>query len=233
MIYVTSDLHGISLDTFKALLDSVKFSKDDYLFILGDVIDRGQSGIELLKYLTDKENIELILGNHEAMMLGCKFIFDKVTEQSIDSLTKEKLAILQAWMRNGAEPTMNALKHETDAGVDEIYEYLLDCPLYDTVSVNGKDFLLTHSGLGNFEKNKRIKDYTQSELLWERPKISDRYFDSVITVFGHTPTKHYGEKYNGKILKTATWIDIDVGVVYGNAPAILRLDDLSEFYLDK
>ena len=35
----------------------------------------------------------------------------------------------------------------------------------------------------------------------------------------------------GKILRTETWIDIDVGVPYGNSPALLRLDDLKEFYL--
>lgn len=36
---------------------------------------------------------------------------------------------------------------------------------------------------------------------------------------------------NGKILKTDTWIDVDVGVPYGNNPCLLRLDDLKEFYL--
>ena len=36
----------------------------------------------------------------------------------------------------------------------------------------------------------------------------------------------------GKILHTKTWIDVDVGVPYGNPPALLRLDDLKEFYLN-
>ena len=41
----------------------------------------------------------------------------------------------------------------------------------------------------------------------------------------------YGNTIKGKILKTKTWIDVDVGVPYGNKPALLRLDDLEEIYL--
>ena len=57
------------------------------------------------------------------------------------------------------------------------------------------------------------------------------YYDDIITVFGHTPTMSYQPESKGKILKTSTWIDLDVGVPYGNSPALLRLDDLEEFYL--
>lgn len=41
-----------------------------------------------------------------------------------------------------------------------------------------------------------------------------------------------GKKYTGKILKTKTWIDIDVDVAYGQKPVLLRLDNLQEFYAD-
>ncbi|MBO5287187.1 MAG: fructose-bisphosphatase class III [Clostridia bacterium] len=231
MVYVTSDLHGIGVEKLKALLDSVEFSEKDFLFILGDVIDRGDHGIELIKYLMDKPNMELLLGNHEAMMLGCRFLFEEINDESIDKLTGDKLSLFRVWLQNGAEPTIDALKKESRETVTDIYDYLLDCPLYDTASAGGKDFVLTHCGLGGFEKGKRLKDYESDELLWHRPDINDKYFDNIITIFGHTPTRHYGNEHNGKILKTATWIDIDVGVVYGNEPVLLRLDDLKEIYL--
>ncbi len=56
-------------------------------------------------------------------------------------------------------------------------------------------------------------------------------FDDVHTVFGHTPTVIYGEEYDGKIVKTETWTNIDCGVGYGNEPILLRLDDFKEFQL--
>ena len=78
MIYVTADLHGIHPDSLQKLLAKANFSEDDFLFILGDVIDRGAYGAELLTWLTQQPNMELILGNHEAMLLSCGFLFADV-----------------------------------------------------------------------------------------------------------------------------------------------------------
>lgn len=86
--------------------------------------------------------------------------------------------------------------------------------------------------IGRFDRNKTLSSYAADDFLWTWPELSDEYFDDVITVFGHTPTLVYGEEYTGKILKTRTWIDIDAGVAYGQKPALLRLDDLKEFYAD-
>ena len=78
MIYVTSDLHGYPLEKFIDMLKSVNFSEADTLYILGDVIDRGKDGIKLLKWCMQQDNVELILGNHEAMLLSCDFLFDEI-----------------------------------------------------------------------------------------------------------------------------------------------------------
>ena len=66
MIYVTSDLHGYPLELFKKLLDKSGFTDDDFLYVLGDVADRGEAGVELLLWIMAQPNVELILGNHEA-----------------------------------------------------------------------------------------------------------------------------------------------------------------------
>ena len=51
MIYVTSDLHG-HFDCLKTLLEYVRFTDDDWLYIIGDVIDRNQNGgVDILKWL--------------------------------------------------------------------------------------------------------------------------------------------------------------------------------------
>lgn len=231
MIYVTSDLHGYPLEKFKKLLDSVNFSKDDFLYILGDVIDRGTDGIKLLKWIMPMTNVELILGNHEAMMLENSFLFEEVTQESIGSLTGTKLKNYSLWFCNGAQPTVNALSSIRQSEIKYILRYLQSAPLYKELTVNGRKYILTHSGLGGFKEGKNMSEYTAEELLWNRPKITDKYFDNITTVFGHTPTEYYGEELKGRILKTETWIDIDVGVANGNKPVLLRLDDEKEFYL--
>lgn len=234
-IYVTSDLHGLLLADLKRLLNMVNFNDNDWLFILGDVIDRqNDGGIEILKWLLEQPNAQLILGNHEAMLLSCDFVFEEITDQSIGDLTQEKMALLMNYTQNGGDVTLKTLRSLLQTEPDtltDILDYLRDAPVYETVSVGNKDFLLVHSGLDNFSKNKKLADYTVDELIWAWPEITVEYFDDIITVFGHTPTMSYDHANKGKILKTKTWIDIDVGVPYGNSPVLLRLDDLKEFYL--
>lgn len=235
-VYVTSDLHGLELEKLKSLLKKADFKNSDWLYILGDVIDRqNDGGVEILKWLLEQPNVQLILGNHEAMLLSCDFVFDEITENSIKSLSAEKMELLSNYNENGGDVTLKALRElmQTDPDtVADILDYLREAPLYETVSLNGRDFLLVHSGLGNFDPEKPLSQYEPDDLIWAWPDIETRYFDDVITVFGHTPTMSYDHLSKGKILRTDTWIDIDVGVPYGCAPALLRLDDLKEIYLD-
>lgn len=231
MIYVTSDLHGYPLEKFKELLDRVNFSDDDFLYVLGDVIDRGDDGVKIIKWLMSQSNAQLILGNHEAMMLACDFLFEEITEDSIGDLTGDNLSAYMTWMSNGGQATINALSSTRKSEIKYILEFLRESPLYDVVSVNGRDFILSHSGLGNFNPDKKLREYTVEDLLWNRPKLTDEYFADIITVFGHTPTAYYGDKYAGKALVTSTWIDIDTGAGVGFNPMLLRLDDMKQFYM--
>lgn len=234
-IYVTSDLHGLPLKVLKLLLNKVNFSENDWLYILGDVVDRqNDGGIEILKWLLEQPNAQLILGNHEAMLLSCDFVFEEITNENLIGFTKEKIELLMNYTQNGGDVTLKALRklmHTSPETVEDILDYLREAPLYETVSVGNNDFLLVHSGIDNFDKNKKLSEYTADEFIWAWPEITDEYFDDIITVFGHTPTMSYDNTIKGKILKTKTWIDIDVGVPYGNKPALLRLDDLEEIYL--
>ena len=66
--YVCSDIHG-RYDRFIKLVETINFTDKDDMYILGDVIDRNDGGINILKYILDHPNIHLIMGKHECMML--------------------------------------------------------------------------------------------------------------------------------------------------------------------
>ena len=232
MIYVISDLHGYPHEKFLALLDKAGFGKGDFLYILGDVVDRnGDGGVETLNWLMYQTNVQLILGNHEAMLLACSFVFDEITEDSIESLTAEKIDMLTRYQLDGGDITLKAMQKLPKETQQDILDYLRDCPLYETVNAGGKDFILVHAGLGNFNPNKQIKDYTTEELLWSWPELTDVYYKDKMTVFGHTPTFSFDDEYEGKIIKTNTWIDIDVGAGFGREPVMVRLEDMEEITL--
>ena len=232
MIYVISDLHGYPVEKLKELLKKAEFGEDDFLYILGDVIDRnGDGGVSILCWLIEQYNVQLVLGNHEAMLLSCDFVFDEITEESIEALTNEKIELLSNYMLNGGDVTLKSLQKLPRETQFDILDYLKDAPLFEAISIGDRDFILVHAGFDNFRKERKISDYKADELIWTWPKLSDEYFEEVHTVFGHTPTKCFGNEYDGKILKTKTWTCIDCGAAYGNEPILLRLDDYKEFRL--
>lgn len=232
MTYVISDLHGYRIEKLKELLEKANFSEDDRLYILGDVIDRnGDGGIGVLQWLIKQPNAELIMGNHEAMLLACDFIFENVTDAFLEDFGEKKNRLLINYLFNGGGVTLhNLAKLDINARYD-IVNYLRSCPLYKEINVNEEKYILVHAGLDNFSPDKKISDYSANELLLAEPELNDEYYDYIHTVFGHTPTHLFGEQYNGKIVKTRTWTCIDCGAASGNEPVLFRLDDKKEFKL--
>ena len=230
MIYVISDLHGYPHQKFLDLLEKAGFCDEDYLFVLGDVIDRnGDGGIATLQWMMLQPNVQLILGNHEAMLLACSFVFREITDESIAEFDMEKTGILTDYLSNGGGNTLKAMKALTSEDRYDILDYLRQTPVYDIVSVASGDYLLVHAGLENFRYEKKLSEYSPGDFMWKSPSFGENYYNDITVVFGHRPTFTYGEGYRGTTIRTATWIAIDAGAAYGERPVLLRLDDLREF----
>lgn len=167
------------------------------------------------------------------MLLSCSFVLEQGTEEFVESLAQSiQMELLSEYIFNGGSVTLKALgvlNQRSLEMVTAIFDYLCDAPLYDWVELNDTNYFLTNSGIGNFEKDKTVSNYAPDDFLWNRPKLTDEYFEKTITIFGHTPTRFYGEEYKGKIIKAKTWIDIDAGAASGLEPILLLLDDMQEF----
>ena len=48
--YVISDIHG-NYEKYRKMLQLINFNEEDILYILGDVIDRGEHGIKILQHM--------------------------------------------------------------------------------------------------------------------------------------------------------------------------------------
>ena len=135
--YVISDIHG-EYDKFMDILKEIRFSESDKVYILGDVIDRGKKGIEILEYIMTQKNIFMIKGNHEYMMEQ-SFVEDgfRVDMQSENVLL---------WKQNGARPTLKTLLYRRDRReVKRIYDFIKALPLfYDNIEINGSIYYLVH-----------------------------------------------------------------------------------------
>ena len=236
MIFATSDIHGYPLDGFLSLLEKAGFSASDHLYVIGDVIDRnGDGGVAMLRWMMRQENVTLIRGNHESMMLECGFAFTSDMDlTNLRLLTLEQEYSLLRWHRNGCLVTLEnllKLKEEDPDELTALLEYVRSAPLYVEAAVPMKRFVLVHGGLNCFDPGKELDEYSEEELVWTRPGIEERYWDDRLVILGHTPTQYFGAE-KGRMLVTETWVDIDTGAAGGGSPMLLRLDDMCPFYTE-
>lgn len=233
MIYLTSDLHG-KFESLQELLARARFWDDpeNRLYILGDVVDRSNlGGVDILEWIMDTPRVTLLMGNHEKMMLDAWWIFDREAGKAPHS---DMVRALDRWKRNGADFTIRALKEQSEEMRSRIYAYVSACPLYVQIEVEGKRYVLVHGGLGQFEKGKKLSEYSWHDLLWERPDFSVVYDPEAYTVvLGHTPTYYLDPQYQNRMVRTASWWNIDTGAASkAGHPMLLCLDTGEEYYID-
>ena len=97
-IYVISDLHGRK-DKYDLVLEQLQ--PKDHLYILGDVIDRGNDGIAILLDIMKRDNVTLLMGNHEKMMID----YLRGKEDHKGSV-EERMLHYERWQRNDSRGSL-------------------------------------------------------------------------------------------------------------------------------
>ncbi len=232
MDYAISDIHG-EYNQFMRLLDKIRFSDSDTLYVIGDTIDRGPQPIKVLQFMMEQPNIIPIVGNHELMAItNLRLLMKEITGEMLDSLSVSDYGLLTDWMFNGCESTLSDFRKLGNEERLDIMDYLEDFSTYEEVCTAGKNYLLVHAGLGNFSREKSMDDYTIDELVWERPDYTKRYFDDVYVVTGHTPTQLIDDNPRpGYIYRNENHIAIDCGAfIEGGRLSAICLDTGEEYY---
>lgn len=226
MTYAVSDIHGC-YSAYLDILSQIKFSDDDTMYIIGDAIDRGKDGLNILFDVLNTTNIHLLMGNHEYIMAIL------LSNASNDDISPENLkAGFALWFDDGGMPTFQRFLALSNAEKQKITRLLAHLPLYAEITVCGRDYILVHSGFGNFSPDRELKSYSADELLFHRNDLQTPYFPNKTVIAGHTPTFAYGPEFTGKMLKKNGIINIDCGCFYDKSGMLgcLRLDDMAEFY---
>ena len=221
MIYVMSDIHGCEA-RYRNILKQIRFTKQDQLYILGDVIDRGPDGLHILRETMKTDNITLLLGNHEYMML--------------ETLSNpDDTDAMWLWFRNGGKITYEHFKHCTNAYRAEVLDYIRTLPIEIEVSVNGTDYVLVHGAPLSTFSGSSHSNTAKEHAVWIRLGRNTPLFDDKMVIFGHTPTHHYTYDFPMAIWHGRDKIGIDCGCAWGKEGRLgcLRLDDMREFYSEE
>ena len=232
--YVISDLHG-QYDAYRKMLDKIRFSEEDVLYVLGDVLDRGPHPVKIMQDLMQRPNVVCIAGNHEAMALEClKFLNQEITEENILELTENPkwLGALTDWTYNGGGSTIAEYAKLSQKEKKAVWNFLLEFDLYKEVEAGGNTYLLVHAGLRGFSPKKPIWRYELDDLVWGKTNYKVPYFQDKFVVTGHTPTMLIPDNPRpGYIYRNQNHIAIDCGVTFGGRLGCLCLDTGEEFYI--
>ena len=227
MIYVTSDIHGC-YDLYLRLIQRLDLKEDDRLYILGDIVDRGDGGIEIIKDVMNRKNVVCLRGNHDYY---ASIFLKKFAVQ--DHSTKEGRLEegFKLWLEDGGAETFSSFSKLGDNEKRFVLSFLDFLPFYEEISVNGQRFFLAHTVC---EKAKLIdiENCDMRNFLFGEPEYEKCYFEDMTIVTGHTPTGFIDPEYTGRIWKGNRHIAIDCGAVFGNSLGCICLDTMEEIYID-
>ena len=205
MTYVIADVHGRA-DRFHDILEKIRFSDSDVLYILGDVIDRNPDGIQILTEVMAARNMQMILGNHEYMMLN-------VVNAPEDADLRDNMVL---WFYNGGEVTLRAFRKLPEDERQRMIDYLEALPLNLELRVSGVNWLLVHGApAAAYDPDSTQYEDARMYAVWERldPFAENDFADRII-LCGHTPTIHFRNKLPMEIIRHGNVVCMDCGCAF-------------------
>ena len=225
MTYVMSDLHG-RYEQYAKMLEIIRFSEQDELYILGDVVDRGPQPIRILLDMSARPNVHPILGNHELMAIPLLAALSSAPPR-----TAEVEKTWEQWLSDGGETTLAGFLGLSSDDRVRILDYLGSFVPYRALTVEGAQFILVHAGMDDFDPNRPLCTYSPCSLVTAHTDYTRRYFPDRYLVTGHVPTGLIAPGYGGRIYRANGHIAMDCGNGWGGTLGCLRLEDMEESYV--
>ena len=190
LIFV-SDIHG-DLETFKRGLEKINFNSDDYLFIIGDIHEKGDAtyNLKTLRYvieLSKLPNVYPMAGNCDEVFRfilpdDAKDIFLYYTNIKKHSILND-IALEQNYplsMDMDVSDFVNMVQNK----YPEFYEFMDS--LADVIFINDS-LVLVHGGIDDINN---IPDYSISMLKYDKFYELSKPQEKLMIV-GHYPTRNY------------------------------------------
>ncbi|MCB2196676.1 MAG: serine/threonine protein phosphatase [Bacteroidetes bacterium] len=225
MRYCIGDIHGC-IKTLERLISQIyKQDSNPKFFFVGDLIDRGpdsKSVIDLIIELTKKDLAQVVLGNHEVMMLST-YKYNRIVTESM-------------WQQNGAVSTLFSFNPKANIKLPvkdlipkEYYQFINALPYF----IELKDYFIVHAGF-NFNDN---NPFTETDsMVWTREEKNNyKYTKGKTIIHGHTPIPVEQIKTQMGNTKTDI-INIDSGCVYTQRKSLgiltaLNMDEKTILYV--
>lgn len=229
MRYAIGDVHGCYKSLRKLVEEILELKKEDELYFVGDFIDRGPSGMEVIDYIISMMDagyhVRSVRGNHEEML--------------VDAYLYKTLERYRLWMLNGADATLasygiESYKYNDEAVLNQLPESHIDFIRKMPYYIELDDYIIVHAGI-NFKAEDPFKD--KRSMVWCRDCSNDLSLSgNRLIVHGHTPIA-LREIQKMAERRNMTQLNIDAGCVYKEYPrmgnlAALNLDNFKVYYTE-
>ncbi len=230
MIYVIGDIHGCK-EKYDEMLEKLSAGEHDAVFVLGDVLDVGDDGIEILMDMMYRANIYPVLGEREYYAKKLLPVIAEAgsIEKAKEAADDESKEMLGKWLGMKSEKTIEAFLKLNDEDKESVLDFLDEFASFEEIECKGKKFLLCHAGIDNFD-DRDLYEHEEEDFVFAKTDYSRIYFPDAYLVTGHTPTVAIGKEFAGKVYAKKRHLALDCGAAFGGRLAAVCLDTLKVFY---
>lgn len=185
---IISDIHA-NLKLFKELLSNLNYTKEDYLFINGDLCEKGSGSLEVVEYVhgltMQSANVYVTKGNcdvvHRYVFNGDEGITSYMNRQK-NSVLNEMLSTYNKSLEDF--PTLQDLARFYRQHFQAELDWLESLPIaYET-----EDFIMIHAGIEDIGKWEQTDEKTAlyAHAFYEQGHQADK-----LVIVGHWPVVNY------------------------------------------
>jgi protein phosphatase len=187
-VIVVSDIHA-HLSLFKKLLKKVNYTEEDYLFIDGDLCEKGPNSLEVVEYvrnMSEQSNrIYITKGNCDVVF---RYVFNGV-EGIVPYIKQRKNSILNE-MLNKYQKSVDDFDDLQELGCfyrehfQEVLNWLESLPVaYET-----EDFIVIHAGVEDIQN---WHDTDEKYALYGQEFLEKNHQANKAVIVGHWPVVNY------------------------------------------
>ncbi|MBQ9761057.1 MAG: metallophosphoesterase [Clostridia bacterium] len=218
-----SDLHG-NYQKFLKMLEEIRFSDNDIMYVIGDILDYGDESMELIADLSVRLNVYPVAGEHDFLAVRMLKGFENMLKSGA-APDPEYIAEMTQWVQDGGQSTLEGYRALDEEQREGVLEYLEEMTLFEELEVGGEEYVLVHAGIADYEAGSDLEDYLPEDFFSEPLSADYPLIEGKTVVAGHQPTK------SGKIERGEGSILIDCGAGEGGALGCLCLETGKEYYV--
>ncbi len=204
---VISDIHA-SLQLFKRLLNKLKYTSEDYLFINGDLCEKGPASLEVIEYVRsiskESTNVFVTKGNCDVLF---SYVFNGV-EGITSYMKRQKHSVLNEMLAK-YDKSLEDFSNVQELAHFYRHYFLDELEWLETLPIafETDDFIIIHAGIENIEN----WEHTEEQFALSAPAFYEKEHQADKPVIvGHWPVVNYRAK---QISSNNPLIDLEKRVI--------------------